>query len=335
MRYYPRMELRASFWAVSFMVLFAACGGSPTSSNAAIACGDPATACGMSCVDLQTDPANCGDCGTICKGAHAEHAVCLAGACAYDSCLDGFADCDGDATNGCELATTSDVKNCGGCGVACAPVHTGKATCTAGVCSHGTCATGYADCDNDATNGCEAPLATDNSNCGACGNACPIDSKCVAGVCTLQCSAPTAKCGSGSSAICTVLADDPNNCGTCGKVCAPIHADNAACSMGVCGYHKCAATWGDCDGNPANGCETCLICDTSNCGGCGFKCEAVHTTDLACNGTCNWTTCTTGWANCDANAGNGCETADSNTTCGTSCTNCTLSGKTCVSGSCV
>ena len=35
------------------------------------------------------------------------------------------------------------------------------------------CPAPWADCDGDAGNGCEVSLATDVSNCGACGNACP------------------------------------------------------------------------------------------------------------------------------------------------------------------
>lgn len=34
-------------------------------------------------------------------------------------CPDGVADCDGDLVNGCEVDTTSDAANCGGCGLSC------------------------------------------------------------------------------------------------------------------------------------------------------------------------------------------------------------------------
>lgn len=50
--------------------------------------------------------------------------------CFLVQCDDGFADCDGGEENGCEVATSADVENCGTCGNACALV---------GQCSAGTC----------------------------------------------------------------------------------------------------------------------------------------------------------------------------------------------------
>ena len=38
-------------------------------------------------------------------------------------CLAGFADCDGDQTNGCEVALGVDAQNCGSCGNVCAPAN--------------------------------------------------------------------------------------------------------------------------------------------------------------------------------------------------------------------
>ena len=300
------------------------------------ACADPATACGDVCVDLRNDPDNCGMCGNACAAANVEHALCLDGTCSYDTCATGFADCDGDVANGCEQPTDSDVNNCGGCGVVCAPDHGGTATCTNGVCGYTNCAAGFGDCDGDASNGCEASLGDDNANCGMCGNACGGGTVCAGGVCGIVCPGALTLCGTGAGAFCTLTDDDPENCGMCGHSCTPMHVDNKACAQGQCGYHQCDTDYGDCDGDPANGCETCLTCTTTNCGGCGIDCLAVHTTDLTCSnsGTCDWTTCTMGWANCDSSADNGCETADSDTTCGTSCEDCTMQGLHCVAGAC-
>ncbi len=90
-------------------------------------CGTGATdeCCGSSCVDPQTDPNNCGYCGTTCSGAE----TCVGGLCAFAACT---AELQGDpchlATvtyyNGdcCGLAcvdTTSDPNNCGGCNLPC------------------------------------------------------------------------------------------------------------------------------------------------------------------------------------------------------------------------
>jgi hypothetical protein len=53
--------------------------------------------------DLQTDPLNCGACGSTCTPAHAIGA-CAAGKCVVQACLPGYASLDGNAQNGCEYA---------------------------------------------------------------------------------------------------------------------------------------------------------------------------------------------------------------------------------------
>jgi len=81
---------------------------------------------------LDTDVANCGACGKACALANATPS-CAMGACAIAACNPTFADCDGKAENGCEVATATDAQNCGACGTVC-PVD--KPVCAAGVC-HG------------------------------------------------------------------------------------------------------------------------------------------------------------------------------------------------------
>jgi hypothetical protein len=74
--------------------------------------------CPDKCADLLSDPFNCGACGWQC-GAHAnENAECRKGICAT-RCADGFADCDGNPTNGCEVNLANDPTSCGACGVTC------------------------------------------------------------------------------------------------------------------------------------------------------------------------------------------------------------------------
>ena len=41
---------------------------------------------------------------------------------------------------------------------------------------------GFVDCDRNPVNGCEANVASDPNNCGACGVVC-LNKKCVAGAC--------------------------------------------------------------------------------------------------------------------------------------------------------
>lgn len=70
------------------------------------------------CANLQTDPINCGSCGTVCGSAHGIPS-CTAGACTI-TCLGSWSDCDKMAGNGCEADLAADGKNCGKCGRDCA-----------------------------------------------------------------------------------------------------------------------------------------------------------------------------------------------------------------------
>jgi hypothetical protein len=55
--------------------------------------------------------------------------------------------------------------------------------CVAGACGIGACNDGWADCDGNASNGCETSVAADAGNCGACANACPAGDACQGGAC--------------------------------------------------------------------------------------------------------------------------------------------------------
>lgn len=72
---------------------------------------------------------NCMGCGDTCGPAPANAvSTCTAQGCGF-TCLPGWDDCDGNPANGCELNTTSDDWNCGGCGIGCF-----GGTCTNSVC---------------------------------------------------------------------------------------------------------------------------------------------------------------------------------------------------------
>ncbi len=60
----------------------------------------------------------------------------------------------------------------------------------------------------------------------------------------------------------TTLATDPANCGMCGRACTGTPPPNSvvSCRASTCGF-ACAAGFGDCDGNTANGRERDVSAD--------------------------------------------------------------------------
>jgi hypothetical protein len=124
-----------------------------------------------------TSNANCGACGTMCMTAVA---YCNA-AMTCVGCPGGTRDCNNNPADMCEVNITNDVLNCNACGRACTNPH-GSTVCTANACVP-TCDAGYANCDGNAQNGCEADLST-AATCGSCGVTCMAPNpNCVAGLC--------------------------------------------------------------------------------------------------------------------------------------------------------
>jgi hypothetical protein len=150
-------------------------------------------------------------------------ASCSGGTCGA-ICGLGWANCNGQLPDGCEVQVAIDVNNCGSCGTTCAISHA-TAGCASGACTVAACDANYADCDGIAWNGCEVHVTVDGMNCGTCGHVCPT----------------------------------------------PTHASFPSCSLGSCGIGACSAGYADCNNNPADGCETSITTDT-NCGGCGNVC---------------------------------------------------------------
>jgi collagen triple helix repeat protein/IPT/TIG domain-containing protein len=68
--------------------------------------------------DVTSDSSNCGACGTVCAAGPNMTSSCVQGQCAAAACAEGFGNCDGDLSNGCERALGG-LTNCGGCGVVC------------------------------------------------------------------------------------------------------------------------------------------------------------------------------------------------------------------------
>ncbi|MCK5805877.1 MAG: putative Ig domain-containing protein, partial [Lentisphaeria bacterium] len=143
------------------------CGGGAACTGDLNCCGEKALG---SCVNLLTDPAHCDKCGFDCavRVLHVETpATCVGGVCGYEGdCADGWHDCDGDRSNGCEVE--QGVANCGFCEDNCV---TGP-NAEPGTCNEETdrcdyvCEGHFADCDSAAP-GCETDL-TLAATCGDC-----------------------------------------------------------------------------------------------------------------------------------------------------------------------
>jgi hypothetical protein len=264
-----------------------------------------------------------------------------------------------------------------GCNVAaCVACQTNRATsiCAGARCAVGACDTGYADCDQKGSNGCETDLSQ-TDHCGSCNAVCQVAAPYCAPngpsfACSTNCpaQAPTL-CG----AQCVDLATSESHCGDCNTPCPVVANGREACVARVCqlscdaGFHKCGnacvsnvdpATCGaSCTpcAAPANATATC-----SPAGQCGSTCKpGFHACGAACvsnddvgscgtscapcpsaNATSSCTAgvchfvCAAGSADCDKNAANACETNTMNDA--NNCGICGLScsGNPCVGGQC-
>lgn len=289
--------------------------GQPTAPDGG-QCATGQMLCNNACVSI-TDPLyGCGNPAcTPCALGHASSA-CQGRTCVVATCDPGFADCDKNPANGCEV-DLSKPASCGACNAVC--------PATSPICApmgqSFTCTTG---CMPNAPLLCGAECvdpASSENHCGGCNNACPAvanaTSECTGGQCTFTCSPGFNKCNGG----CTV-ASDPNACGPTCAVCnapangAPTCANNAcafscnpgfnACNGGctaandpnacgptcavctapanaapVCASNACTfqcnAGFADCNMNAVDGCEAVLASDAANCGVCGRACPAGST----------------------------------------------------------
>lgn len=164
------------------------------------ACAPGEARCASVCVDLSTSLSHCGACGATCSAGANATAVCAAGRCA-PVCVTGFASCDGDMSNGCEVDVRTSATHCGRCGQTCSGAPNATGACALGRCTI-ACLPGFSDCDGVASNGCETDISSDPDNCGACATNCP-GRVCAASMCTvprscrdLHVAAPTLPSGS-------------------------------------------------------------------------------------------------------------------------------------------
>ena len=135
---------------------------------------------------VNSDPKNCGACGNACdpgQQCFRGECVCKTGTFCGNSCVD----------------LTTDPVNCGRCDNKCPgmrrqdasfwslPSPNGGPSCTGGRCDY-TCEAGWADCDQDIQNGCEADILTNPYRCGGCNIKCDVEAGqvCVRGKCATR-----------------------------------------------------------------------------------------------------------------------------------------------------
>lgn len=355
-----------------------ACTGGRTCQASACACPAGRVPCGGTCIDIGSDANNCGSCGNICDFSNATSS-CVAGVCRLATCSPGFADCDSMASNGCEANTATSISNCGGCGTRCSSAggtptcamgscrvscSTGFADCnmnpadgceadlqttttrcgscshacvlsnatsgcTAGICTIASCNAGFANCDVDASNGCETDINTSNSSCGSCGRTCGSGTLCSTGSCTSVCTPPTTFC----SGACVSTLTDAANCGSCANGCPMPTNARAICTSGRCSG-SCNAGFADCNANMTDGCEVSLSINASNCGGCGAMCTLpVGGTAICVGGRCE-SSCLTGQLNCAGTCRSVGGDINNCGTCGNVCPARSNSTPSCTTGTC-
>jgi len=242
--------------------------------------------------------------------------------------------CDAVCAGVCTDAQT-DPDNCGVCGNACSANHASPA-CVGGACEF-TCDVGFADCNAVPSDGCEADLGT-LTNCGSCGNSCSNpngSASCVAGACASVCASGFGDCDGNSSNGCeTNLQTAVGHCGTCGNSC-PDDAGTALCVSGACQVSSCSPGFGDCNGDPSDGCETDLG-TLANCGACDTPCTVPNGTASCATGACAVGACDPGFDDCNGDPSDGCETDLEGTpgSCGI-CGNTCAAGEFCSMGVCV
>jgi hypothetical protein len=93
------------------------------------------------------------------------------------------------------------------------------------------------------------------------------------------CPSGTAECDGDPLTVCEQALNLVTSCGACDITCKSTNG-SVVCNEETleCEVTGCNNGYGSCDGNEANGCETNLVSNATNCGACGRSCEALGST---------------------------------------------------------
>jgi hypothetical protein len=241
--------------------------------------------------DLDFDLANCGACGAVCADAARGVGACVLGDCTM-TCVAGWADLDGDPTNGCEATCTPDPAHaeseCNGVDDDCDGL-TDEDWTTIDGCGEGICRRSSICHGGTITCRPRLPPAATDETCDGLDDDCDglTDEDCAAADADADGDAGP-ECGNGTregTEECDTTV--PESCGRCGEGTRTCQSD---------------CTWGGCSGTG------CAPDDTQPCGICGDN--GTQT----CGGDCGWGSCDIGPTRCNS--------ASDCYTCATGCTSC-------------
>lgn len=182
--------------------------------------------------------------------------------CVAPGCPSGYADIGNDT-----CAASDDPRfGCAAAGGAPCQLANAHPECVGGACAIARCVEGWADCDNNPSNGCEANLS-DPDTCGSCTTTCAQPQYCSAQGCVDTCSFPNQLCGRS----CVNPATSVQHCGTCDNACSPNAYEVAECSAASCESTTCIPGSAECGDQ---GCLPTGLCGRDSCCGGLLGCTA-------------------------------------------------------------